>query len=412
VFAPYLYWTTLVGTLVDPARTIVMPCLHDEPAAGLPGYDRMFRESRGAWFLTEPEAALAARRFDLGDAAVIGSAVAPATGADPARFRARFGVDGPFALTVGRREDGKGFGAFLTEYVSATRGVRTPLRLVTVGPGAVSVPESVRDRVLDLGVLDAADRDDALAAATVLVQPSPHESFSRVVMEAWCAGTPVIVNGDCAVSVWHCDRSGGGVAYRSAPELAEALRVATTSEFAARGARGRAYAAREASWPTVLDRVEASLDAWLPPGGAAEPADPGASGRRTVVVGPFPPANGPRVEHVLAATRAGWRAGARVTVVSPGPSLAPVRARPDTAVGARRIGRLLRGADRAVVVGAVHPRLARALDRVAEVERHEPQAPSPTQPRAGLAERVARVRAGGPTFVRTVLARLRPGQGR
>ena len=38
-----------------------IPCLHDEPTARLPIYDRMFRDVRGCWFLTEPEAESRAR---------------------------------------------------------------------------------------------------------------------------------------------------------------------------------------------------------------------------------------------------------------------------------------------------------------------------------------------------------------
>src|SRR5437660_8785501 len=35
VFAPYLFWTTFACAQVAPERTILMPCLHDEPYAAL-----------------------------------------------------------------------------------------------------------------------------------------------------------------------------------------------------------------------------------------------------------------------------------------------------------------------------------------------------------------------------------------
>ena len=44
-----------------------------------------------------------------------------------------------------------------------------------------------------------------------LVSPSANESFSLVLLEAWVAGVPAVVNGRCAVTREHCERSGGGL---------------------------------------------------------------------------------------------------------------------------------------------------------------------------------------------------------
>ena len=35
ILSPYLFWTTVTGATIVPERTIVMPCLHDEPYAHL-----------------------------------------------------------------------------------------------------------------------------------------------------------------------------------------------------------------------------------------------------------------------------------------------------------------------------------------------------------------------------------------
>ena len=52
-----------------------------------------------------------------------------------------------------------------------------------------------------------------LEGALALVSPSPWEAFSLVVAEAWSAGTPVVVNAECAATVEHCRRSGGGLSF-------------------------------------------------------------------------------------------------------------------------------------------------------------------------------------------------------
>ena len=60
------------------------------------------------------------------------------------------------------------------------------------------------------GLIDEAAKWGLLRGATTLVSPSANESFSLVVLEAWVAGVPVVVNGRCAVTREHCERSGGG----------------------------------------------------------------------------------------------------------------------------------------------------------------------------------------------------------
>jgi glycosyltransferase involved in cell wall biosynthesis len=265
VFAPYLYWTTVAGSLAAPERSIVMPCLHDEPAARLALYDRTFRESRGRWFLTEPEAALAERlRPALGASRVIGSGVDVPEVYDPDGFRDRYGIDREFVLYAGRREAGKGFDAFVDAFVTAVERGRLPLRLVVAGPGVVRLSPRARNHVIDVGALGDRDRDGAMAAATAVLQPSPYESFSRTMMEAWLARSFVIANGASEVSVWHCARSGAGTTYDDTTSLIAALEASLAPDAAARAEAGRAYVLREYTWPVVLDRVEASFDEWFP----------------------------------------------------------------------------------------------------------------------------------------------------
>jgi glycosyltransferase involved in cell wall biosynthesis len=118
------------------------------------------------------------------------------------------------------------------------------------------------DKVVDLGFVSDEERNDAFAAASAYIQPSRMESFSRTTMEAWLAGTPVITLAASDVVAWHCRRSGGGLTYANRSELAGALQeVSARAEEL--GAAGRRYVIDNYTWPTVLDRMEASLRAAL-----------------------------------------------------------------------------------------------------------------------------------------------------
>jgi glycosyltransferase involved in cell wall biosynthesis len=265
VFAPYMFWTTFACGQIRPDRTILQPCLHDEPEARLDLFRPLFAGARGVWFNTVPEQHLASRLYDLpARQAVVGSGVDVPSVYDPEGFRRRHGIDRPYVLFAGRREGGKRWEWLLEAFASAVRRHDLPLALVTMGTGAVQAPERIADRVIDLGFLPRAERDDAFAAAAAYVQPSSLESFSRTIMEAWLASTPVIANGASDVVAWHAARSGAGLLYRDADELAQCLCFVCDEPDAARAmaARGRQYVLDNYQWDQALDRVEASLEAW------------------------------------------------------------------------------------------------------------------------------------------------------
>jgi glycosyltransferase involved in cell wall biosynthesis len=276
VFAPYLFWPTFACAQVAPERTVLMPCLHDEPYARLEIFQPLFSGCAGMWFLSEPEHQVAHRIFALPQRhQVVGSGVRVPEHYDPEGFRARHDIDRPFLLFAGRREGAKGWERMLDAFACAVERHRLPFALVTMGAGPVHPPLSIADRVIDLGFLDEPERDNAFAAADAYIQPSQYESFSRTIMEAWLAGTLVIANGASEVVRWHCDRSGAGLTYDDDLELAECLRfVAEAPRAAARLAdRGRAYVLEHYAPDVVLDAQETTIRGWFPqPGETASAA--------------------------------------------------------------------------------------------------------------------------------------------
>lgn len=266
-FAPYLFWTTFACGQVVPDRTLLMPCLHDEPEARLDIFGPLFSGARAVWFLSEPERDLARALYDLPPRHdVLGTGVHVPDRYDPDGFRARHGLDKPFVLYAGRREGAKGWEWLVDTFHSAVARHGVDLLLVTTGTGEVRPPAEIADRVVDLGFVSPEERDDAVAAAAAYVQPSALESFSRTVMEAWLAGTLVLANGRSDVVRWHCERSGAGLTFDGAEELVAALRFVDEEPDAAAAlaAGGRRYVLDNYRWDAVLDRLEAAIGDWFP----------------------------------------------------------------------------------------------------------------------------------------------------
>lgn len=269
IFAPYMFWTTYAVSQINPERSIIMPCLHDEPPAHLDIFRSMIEGVHGTWFLTDPERDLADRLYRLSPRQeIVGASVDQPDRYTPGEFRTDFEIEGPYVYFGGRREWGKGWDDLLAAYAQYLRNRqgRQAVRLVTSGVGEVVCPPGTENYIIDVGMLTDRQRDDAMAGAVAYIQPSAWESFSRTVLEALLASTPVIANRASAVVTWHLDNSGGGVSYEGEAELVQCLDFVTDEPDAAAALarNGRAYVADRYRLDRVLDRMEASLDDWLP----------------------------------------------------------------------------------------------------------------------------------------------------
>jgi glycosyltransferase involved in cell wall biosynthesis len=264
VFLPYLFGTTLYGSAVWPEKSVVWPCLHDEPYAYFADVLAMLRSVRGLMFVSPPEQALAEEKLGIHHPAarLVGFGLEPFT-AEGERFRNKTGLRGPFILFAGRLDPMKNVLQLVSYFLTYRRAhPQRDLKLVLAGSGPLALPN--HPDLVPLGSLSPDDLHDACAAATVLCQPSLVESFSIVLMEAWLARTPVLVHGHCPVTRHHVVQSKGGLYFTSAAEFVGALDWLLDHPHERRqmAALGRNYVRREFNWPVVLDRFRQAVALW------------------------------------------------------------------------------------------------------------------------------------------------------
>jgi glycosyltransferase involved in cell wall biosynthesis len=261
VFYPYLYWPTVRGVGRFRGRAVMHPAAHDEAPIRLPLFREVFTAASGLVFQTPSEARMVQRMFPVGltPQILLGLGVDRSPG-EPERFRAESGVgDRPFLLCLGRVDDGKGSTVahrFFTAYKARHPG---PLALVFAGP-VVDQPPDHPD-VFVTGPVDEAAKWGALESARALLAPSPYESFSIVLMEAWTAGIPILTNAACVVTREHCRRSGGGLWFDGFGSFEAALDLlgGTGGLAADLAQRGLAYVQRDYLWPGIMGRYRAFL---------------------------------------------------------------------------------------------------------------------------------------------------------
>jgi glycosyltransferase involved in cell wall biosynthesis len=271
VFFTYLYYPTYWGLKAAGARSLLVPTTHDEPPLRFSIYDEVFARARALAFLTGPEEDLVRARFDVSGkpAAVAGIGIELQPAGDVAGFEARHGLAVPYALYAGRIDAGKGCAEMVAHY-AAYRSAGGTADLVLIGTLAMDLPDVPGLR--HLGFLSEEDKRAAIAGASVVVCSSPYESLSIVLLEAFGAEVPGLVNARSAVLKDHCLRANAGLFYETAEEFAAALDLLTTDEDLrqAMGRSGRRYVHERYRWPAVLDRyralIEAAADTSIRPG--------------------------------------------------------------------------------------------------------------------------------------------------
>jgi glycosyltransferase involved in cell wall biosynthesis len=260
VFFTYRYAPSWFGLPLVADRAILAPTAeHDQLIRSSTILAPFFRLPRAYLFLTPEEEWMIANaaRAPLPPSATIGSGIDPVSAPPSRQPLAALDLPRDYLLYVGRVDRNKGCDALVRHYAAyAEQAGDAALPLILAGPLNLPLPELRGLRAL--GRVDDAVRDALLAHARALVMPSPFESLSLVVLEAWNHGTPVIVNARCDVLLGQVRRANGGLYYRTSEEFAGAVqRLARDAALArAFGRQGLAYVDREYRWPLVLARIE------------------------------------------------------------------------------------------------------------------------------------------------------------
>jgi glycosyltransferase involved in cell wall biosynthesis len=289
----------VLGLKVAPARSILVPTAHDEPAIYLQLYRNLFAAPAGIAYNTDVERKFLTSQFDIHARTqeTVGCGVdlpqhhayprdrrpddggerhAPPAGEDDAAgqpeaqdagrsrsrlmergamFRRRHRIHGPFVLYGGRIDKGKGCEE-LIEYFSTYVQDGGDASLVLMGAKLMPLPDE--PFINFAGMLSERERLQALEAATVVAVPSPYESLSLLALESFAVGTPILANARSDVLVDHCMRSNAGLYYADRDEFVECLKLLLVDERlrALMGRNGRDYVRRNYRWDVVLAKYE------------------------------------------------------------------------------------------------------------------------------------------------------------
>jgi glycosyltransferase involved in cell wall biosynthesis len=277
----------VLGLGLDPARSILVPTAHDEPAIHLGIYREMFAAATAVAFNTEVEKHFLKTTFEMRPIAeeTVGcgvdllqddplqaheepedeeeahKALPPHLRARGTQFRRRHRLHGQFLLYGGRIDAGKGCEE-LIEYFTSYKEQGGDATLALMGVKLMQLPEV--PWVKFAGLLSERERLQALEAATIVVVPSPFESLSLLALEAMAVGTPVLCNARAEVLVDHCHKSNAGLYYADRDEFVECAKLLLADDRLRdrMGRNGKEYIRRNYRWDVIMskyDRLIAAL---------------------------------------------------------------------------------------------------------------------------------------------------------
>jgi glycosyltransferase involved in cell wall biosynthesis len=261
ITGPYLFGLTADIVKEFAAKTLLVPCFHDEALARLQIWQLQYGNVGGILYHSVEEQNFAQQQlginhpnaWEIGTCVPISREVA-STSLPANRCR-------PYVVYCGRYSEQKNV-PLLLEWARRYQTERPDqLDFVFVGQGEVKLPSE--SWLHNLGRVEESVKRSVLAGAKALIQLSTQESLSLVALEAWGVGTPVIVHRDCAVLAGQIERSQGGVAVADYEAFAVALDDVRQNESAwrGRGANGHAYVLKHyASAKDYVERLTNTID--------------------------------------------------------------------------------------------------------------------------------------------------------
>jgi glycosyltransferase involved in cell wall biosynthesis len=260
LFWSFRYYQTFFGLPLVADRAVLVPTAEEDPVIRFSILDRLFALPAAYLFLTPEEETLVALHCSqpLPPSCVVGVGLEPVRSRPGVSLEA-IGVTKPFVLYLGRIDPNKGCETLLRHFLRHQAASDSRVPLVMAGPANMPIPDD--PSVKRLGFVDEPAREALLANATVLVVPSPYESLSMVLLEAWNHGVPALVNGRCSVLKGQALRADGALYYQNFDEFARGLDYLLGRPDVARqlGQQGLSYVDREYRWPQVIHKIEQFL---------------------------------------------------------------------------------------------------------------------------------------------------------
>ncbi len=255
VFFTAVYYPAAMGILTVPEKSILVPLMHDEPAAYFEVFKIVMSKVKWILFNTLAEQRFCENLFPIQYAKKKVVAVGidlPDTEIDTNVLTA-FHIRQPYIIYIGRVDTYKGCNTLIQYFNEFILQTNSTLLLVLVGNNMMTLLST--SSVIVTGFVSDREKEQLLKQAEALVIPSDFESLSLALLESFACKVPVIANGKTEVLKDHINESGGGWCYHDQKEFFSILTSVTNNTFQnkLKGEQGLEYIKSNYSWKGVME---------------------------------------------------------------------------------------------------------------------------------------------------------------
>jgi glycosyltransferase involved in cell wall biosynthesis len=185
--------------------------------------------------------------------------------------RRRFGIDGPYLLSLGGIEPRKNLPNLIRAFAALPADARPSLVIAGAGvawnpeggrlldAALAELPADVRGRIRLVGYVSGAEKSALIAGARAMVYPSLYEGFGLPLLEAMACGTPVLTS-----NVSSLPEVAGGAALLVDPQDVDSIRegmhrLLTDDQLRSRLAEAGTSRAAAFSWTETARRTASVL---------------------------------------------------------------------------------------------------------------------------------------------------------
>ena len=240
-------------------KAVLMPLAHEDWVLRMRIWDDFFLLPQKIIFNTIEEQELLKKRFPqvTFDGPVVGCGIKPPEMVQPQQFREKFNIREPFLLYIGRIDSAKGCDELFNYFITLRKMEQKRRKLVLMGKTVMKIPQ--HPDIVSLGFVNEQDKWNGLAAADWLLNFSPYESLSLVLLEAWSVGTPTIVTDKCDVLVNQSKRSNGGLWSENYTVFHHILNTVSPLLRCQLGRQGKRFVETHYTWEKVVKKVSGVL---------------------------------------------------------------------------------------------------------------------------------------------------------
>lgn len=168
-----------------------------------------------------------------------------------------------YLIYLGRLSRGKGVDRLIREFASYVNKTGRRLHLFLAGAKDQFFDIPSHPQISYVGVLTDEEKWQFISSALAVVNPSPKDSLSLLVLEAMMMRTPVIVNPKNPVLATYAENHDSVFSYRNISEFGEVLEILNSDDWSKRADKAleesQSWVRETYSWKRVLGIYQKSL---------------------------------------------------------------------------------------------------------------------------------------------------------